>query len=134
MSIPELIAEWPAIEIFFDTRGNAWESEVAAWPIPWRRMWARISLALRDEGLALHEAERRAYEQVLESRRNPRRTAGQLVGGGRAVRDAVARPRMVSKKVTKKDRRVARESGGGLFDGLEDGNERSSTYQMENQS
>lgn len=132
MSIPELIEEWPALAIFFDSPDTPWAREVESWPVPWRRMWGRISLALRDEGLALHEAERRAYEEVLESRRNPRRTAGQLAGGGRVVRDAVARPRMISKTVTRSTRRKYRDEGGGLFDGLDEGG-RSTTYQMENQ-
>lgn len=131
MSIPELIDEWPALAPFFGPFNLPWQREVKSWPAPWRRWWAAISVALREEGVALEEAEHRAYLQVVESRAHPERTAGRLVGGGKAVKDAVARPKMVARKITKKDRKVAREMGGGLFDDVSDGNARSTTYGME---
>lgn len=130
-SIPDLIAEWPEVGMFFDGDETPWRATVASWPPPWRRMWGALAQAHEEAGVPPGEAERLAFAEVEEGRRNPRRTAGVLPGGEKVVKDAVARPRMVGKTVTKKDRRIARETGGGLFDALNDGNENSSTYRRE---
>lgn len=134
MSIPDLIAEWPEVAALFDTPDLPWRPVVSSWPPPWRRMWGEKAGAYQDAGMAVVEAEGAAYEEMLELRANPRRTAGQMAGGGVARKDPVARPKMVSKVVTKAVRKAYRAAGGGLFDELRDGNERSSTYQMESQS
>lgn len=124
MLIPELIAEWPGLAVLFDGDETPWREEVAGWDRPWR-IWLGSKMSeFMAAGIPAIEAEEAAYRAVLEMRANPRRTAGQMAGGGAVVKDAVARPRMV---------RRGRKAAPGqveMFAEVTD-DERSTTYGME---
>lgn len=127
MLIPDLIAEWPEVVALFDTPDLPWRPVVLSWPVPWRKLWGKKAGEMTEAGMSWIEAEKAAYEEVLQLRANPRTTARQLVGGGAVRRDPRPMPPMPRRRITKK----IRDGGGGLFDGLDDGNERSTTYEME---
>lgn len=108
-----LTREWPELARFFD--GTAYPPEVAAWPPPFRWKWAAIANAGAEAGFPGRYAEKRATVLMRRQMTDPT-TSQRMQDGGRIIRDAIERPRMAPKRITKKDRRIAREEGGGLFD------------------
>lgn len=124
MNIPELISEWPEVAVLFDAVDQTWRHEVASWPFPWRKRWGDRVAALSGAGMSLFDAEVSAHAEVVDLRENPKKVAAI---SPRVVKDAVARPRMV-----RRGKKVA--AGQTEMFGESDGNEASTTYQMENKS
>lgn len=118
----EFAAQLMAAGLMGPPAAAPWRAEVMKWPPPWRVHFGRLANDHQDAGLGWHEAEEKAYREMIELRANPRPLAGRMADGSRVVKD----PRPMPPMARKRPRKAVREAMPSMFDSMEDGN--STTY------